>query len=50
MNRIAHTYMPDATPSSGQPRTRVPGADGKASNPDAMLRFLANRFPGNVDV
>lgn len=36
--------------SSDQPPVRVPGADGGASAPHSMLHFLANRFPGNVDV
>jgi hypothetical protein len=35
---------------TAQPQGRVLGADGRASDPDSMLRFLAHRFPGNVDV
>ncbi|MFJ1470002.1 EF-hand domain-containing protein [Massilia orientalis] len=35
--------------SAERPLGHVLGADGKASDPDALLRFLVKRFPGNVD-
>ena len=47
IERLRHQIA--AGMSTDQPQGRVLGADGKAVDPDAMLRFLANRFPGNVD-
>jgi len=47
IERLRHQIA--AGMSTDQPQGRVLGADGKASDPDAMLRFLASRFPGNVD-
>lgn len=35
--------------SAERPLDHVLRADGKASDPDVLLRFLAKCFPGNVD-